>query len=358
MQKADGMNYAPVSLNARKVVAPGEFCYAAIGLSHGHIYAMCNGLNEAGATLKYVFEKNEKLLDAFLKKYPYVKVAKSGNEILEDPSVRLVASADIPNLRAELGIRVMKAGKDYYADKPGMTSFSQLEAVKEAVRETGRKYYIYFGERIHVESAIFAQQLINEGKLGRVLQVTILAPHRLSKETRPDWFWDPEQSGEILNDIGSHQFEQFLSYTGAKTATVTSSRYANYANKDHPKFQDYGDVCLLADNGAAGYCRVDWFTPDGLGAWGDGRVFIMGEKGTIEIRKYLDLANTNEGDHVLFTDAHGEHRYDVYGKIGFPFFGEFILDCINRTENCMTQEHVFEAMRLSLEAASKAIKIC
>ena len=84
----------------------------------------------------------------------------------------------------------------------------------------------------------------------------------------------------------------------------------------------------------------------------------MGEKATIEIRKYLDLANTNEGDHVLFTDAHGEHRYDVYGKIGFPFFGEFILDCINGTENCMTQEHVFEAMRLSLEAASKAIKIC
>lgn len=357
MQKADGMYYAPISLKAKKVVAPGEFCYAAIGLSHGHIYAMCNGLNEAGATLTYVYEKNKELLDAFLERYPDVIVAKNESEILENSSVRLVASADVPNLRAELGIRVMKAGKDFYADKPGMTTFSQLEAVRDAVRETGRKYYVYFGERIHVESAIFAQQLIDEGKLGRVLQVTILAPHRLNKETRPDWFWNPEQSGEILNDIGSHQFEQFLSYTGAKSAVVTASRFANYANDDHPNFQDFGDVCLLSDNGAAGYCRVDWFTPDGLGAWGDGRVFIMGEKGTIEIRKYLDLANTAEGDHVLFTDACGEHRYDVYGKVGFPFFGEFILDCLNGTENSMTQAHVFEAMRLSLEAAGKAVKI-
>ncbi|MEA4911580.1 MAG: Gfo/Idh/MocA family oxidoreductase [Oscillospiraceae bacterium] len=357
MQKADGMNYAPESKNAVRVVAPDEFVFAAVGLSHGHIYAMCRGLCEAGATLKYVYEKDAALLSAFLKIYPDVSVAGSEKDILEDASVRLVASAEIPNLRAALGIRVLRSGKDFYSDKPGMTTFEQLEAVKAAVAASGRKYYVYFGERIHVESAIFAQRLIDEGKLGRVLQVTILAPHRLNKSTRPNWFWDPVQSGEILNDIGSHQFEQFLSYTGAQRASVTASRYANYANPEHPDFQDFGDVCLLADNGAAGYCRVDWFTPDGLGAWGDGRVFIMGEKATVEIRKYIDLANTNEGDHVLFTDALGEHRYDVYGTVGFPFFGEFILDCLHRTENSMTQEHVFEAMRLSLEAAQKAIRI-
>ncbi|MEA5051279.1 MAG: Gfo/Idh/MocA family oxidoreductase [Oscillospiraceae bacterium] len=357
MQKTDGINYAPESKNAVKVVKPGEFCFAAVGLSHGHIYAMCNGLREAGATLRYVYERDAALLAAFLKRYPEAEAAQSVEQILADDRIRLVASADIPNLRAALGLRVMAAGKDFYADKPGMTTFSQLAEVRRAVPQTGRKYYVYFGERIHVESAVYAQRLIDEGKLGRVLQVTILAPHRLNRPARPDWFWDPAQSGEILNDIGSHQFEQFLSYTGAQSASVTASRYANYANPDHPAFQDYGDACLLADSGAAGYCRVDWFTPDGLGAWGDGRVFVMGEKATLEIRKYIDLANTNEGDHVLFTDAQGEHRYDVCGKVGFPFFGDFILDCINGTERSMTQAHVFEAMRLSLEAAEKAIRI-
>lgn len=307
--------------------------------------------------IKYVYETNEKLLKAFLDKYPNIKVASSVEEVLEDHEVKLVASADIPNLRADLGIKVMKAHKDYYADKPGMTSFKQLEDVRKVCEETKQKYYVYFGERIHVESAMFTQGLIDEGKLGKVLSVNILAPHRLNPPSRPDWFWDVNQAGEILNDIGSHQFEQFLSYTGATKASVTSARYANYGNPEHPDFQDFGDVCLQADNGAVGYCRVDWFTPDGLGAWGDGRVFVVGEKATVEIRKYLDVANTNEGDHVILVDKDGEHRYDVYGKVGFTFFGDFILDCINRTENSMSQEHVFESMRLALEAASKATKI-
>ncbi|MGI6161581.1 MAG: Gfo/Idh/MocA family protein [Christensenellales bacterium] len=358
MQKADGMNYAPVTqFETEKVVKPGQFNYAAIGLSHGHIYAMCNGLNEAGATLKYVYEEDSELLEAFLKFYPETEVAKSEEQILLDSDISLVASAAIPNERTPLGIRVLKSGKHYFADKPAMTTFEQLEEAKKAVSETRLKYYIYYGEMLHVESAVYAQQMIDEGKVGRVLQIIIMAPHRMNKESRPDWFFNPEQSGEILTDLGSHQFEQFLSYTGAKTASVLHSKTANYANKDHSAFRDFADATLLADNGATGYCRVDWFTPDGLGAWGDGRVFVMGTKGTIEIRKYLDVANVNEGDHVIYVNNEGEFRYDVFGKVGYPFFGEFILDCINGTEHSMTQDRVFEAMRIALEASSKAIVI-
>ena len=355
MQKADGMNYAPVSrLAAKKVVGPGEFSYAVIGLSHGHCYAMCNGLNEAGATLAYVYEKDPALLEPFLKTHADVKVAGSLEEILSDESIALIASASIPCERAALGIRAMKSGKHFFADKPAMTTLAQLEEVRAVAAATNKKFYVYFGERLHVESAVYAQQLINEGAVGRVLQLVIMAPHRLNKKSRPAWFFDPTQSGEILTDLGSHQFEQFLSFTGAKTANVLHSNVANYANKDYPAFRDFGDVVLLADNGATGYCRVDWFTPDGLGAWGDGRVFVMGEKGTIEIRKYLDVGNVNEGDHVIYVNSEGEHRYDVYGKVGFPFFGDFILDCLHGTERSMTQSHVFEAMRIALEASAKA----
>lgn len=355
MQKTDGMNYAPVSrFETKKVVRPGEFRYAAVGLNHGHIYAMCNGLNEAGATLSWVHEPDADLLAAFLDKYPGTPVADSVEQVLADGDIRLVASACIPNGRASLGIAAMRAGKHYFADKPAMTTMAQWQQVRQATAETGKKFYIYFGERIHVESAVFAQRLIDEGAVGRVLQLVIMAPHRLNKPTRPGWFFDPAQSGEILTDLGSHQFEQFLSFTGAESASVLHSKVANYANKDHVGFRDFGDVSLLADNGATGYCRVDWFTPDGLGAWGDGRVFVMGDKGTIEIRKYLDVANVNEGDHVLYVNGEGEFRYDVYGKVGYPFFGDFILDCIHGTENSMTQQHVFEAMRVALEASEKA----
>ena len=355
MQKSDGMNYAPVSrFETQKVVAQGEFLYAAIGLSHGHCYAMCNGLNEAGATLAYVFEKDPGLLAEFVKRYPGVTVADSVEQILADERIALVASASIPNERTPLGIEVMKRGKDFFADKPAMTTLAQWEEARAVAAATGKKFYVYYGERLHVESAVYAQQMIDAGAVGRVLQVVIMAPHRLSKETRPGWFFNPAQSGTILTDLGSHQFEQFLSFTGAKSATVLHSKVANYANKEHRDFRDFGDAALLADNGATGYCRVDWFTPNGLGAWGDGRVFVMGDKGTLEIRKYLDVGNVNEGDHVIYVNGEGEYRYDVYGKVGYPFFGDFILDCIHGTENSMTQAHVFEAMRIALEASEKA----
>ena len=358
MEKADGMNYAPVSeMKVKKVVGPGDFKFAAVGFDHGHIYGMCNGLTEAGANLEYIYDEDEEKLKEMLQRYPGVKVACSLEEILENKEIQLVASACIPCKRAELGCQVLQAGKHYFTDKPGMTSYEQLSQVRNAVTKSGKKFYIYFGERLHVESAVFVQKLIDDGKLGKVISVNIMAPHRLNAKTRPTWFFDLDRNGTILNDIGSHQYEQFLAYTGSKKAEVLFSRMINYDNKEYSKFADYGDVILKGDSGASGYCRLDWLTPDGMGAWGDGRVFIVGTKATVEIRKYIDLAGHRDGDHVFFVDDTGEHRYDVKGKIGYPFFGEFILDCIHGTENSMTQEHVFESMRIALEASEKAMPI-
>ena len=42
---------------------------------------------------------------------------------------------------------------------------------------------------------------------------------------------------------------------------------------------------------------------------------------------------------------------------GYPFFGQLILDCLNRTENAMTQEHAFKAAELCLTAQEKAVRI-
>lgn len=355
MQKSDGMNYAPEAKGVVEVVcAPGEFVFSAIGLDHGHIFAMTNGLLEAGGQLKSVYDPDAKKCEAFAQRYPQVRIAASEEEILNDPQVQMVASACIPCNRCPLGIRVMRAGKDYFSDKPGMLTFEDLELARKVCAETGRKYMIYFGERIHVEGAVFAQQLIESGVVGDVLQVTILAPHRIAKSTRPDWFFEKDENGGIITDIGSHQIEQFLSYCGAKSAKVLHSAVANYRNGDKPNFYDFGEGVLQADNGATCFFRVDWFTPDGLSAWGDGRVFIMGSKGSIEIRKYINLAESTEGDNVYWVDSEGEHKAQVTGKVGFTFFGKFIRDCLDRTETAMTQEHVFESMRVTIEAQETA----
>ncbi|CRZ34847.1 putative dehydrogenase [Herbinix hemicellulosilytica] len=357
MNKADGMNYAPKG-KPSPVVKPGEFCIAAIALDHGHIYGMCNGLTEAGATLKWVYDPDPEKVKRFTAAFPEVKVASSEEEILNDPEVKLVCGAAVTSKRCELGLRVMAAGKDYFTDKAPLTTLAQLQAAKDMVKKTGKKYMVYYSERIHVEAAVFAGQLIEEGAIGKVIQVLGLGPHRLNAPSRPDWFFIKEYYGGILCDIGSHQIEQFLYYSGAKDAVVVKSQIANYNHPQYPELDDFGDAVLVADNGATNYFRVDWFTPDGLSTWGDGRTFILGTEGYIELRKYVNVGmNDGTSNHVFLVNGKGEYHFDVTGKVGYPFFGQLILDCINRTENAMTQEHAFKAAELSVKAQMQATKI-
>ena len=356
VQKNDGMNYAPEG-KPRPVVAPGEFVFAAVALDHGHIYGMCNGLREAGGTLKWVYDPDPAKVEAFRSRFPDVQVAESEQQVLQDPEVRLVAAAAVPSLRGPLGIRVMEHGKDYFTDKTPFTALEQLEAARETVKRTGKKYMVYYSERLHVESAVYAGKLIKDGAIGRVIQVIGTGPHRLNAPSRPAWFFEKEKYGGILCDIGSHQVEQFLYFAGCKDAKLLHSKVANYHNKQYPELEDYGDATFVGDNGATNYFRVDWFTPNGLRTWGDGRTIILGTDGYIELRKYIDVARDPKGDHLYLVNHEGEHHLELAGKVGYPFFGELILDCLNRTENAMTQEHAFKAAELCLIAQRDAVRI-
>lgn len=350
------MNYAPKGIVKNKVVEKDEFQFAAIGLDHGHIYGMTNGLTEAGGEIVAVYDPDEAKVRRFCETYPSAKPL-SKEEIFSDPAIKLIASAAIPSDRYKVGLEAMDHGKHYFADKPAFTTLDQLEQARKKTKETGLKWGIYYGERLHNEGAIFAGQLIEEGAIGKVVQVIGTGPHRANPKSRPDWFFDPQYYGGILCDIGSHQIEQFLYYAEAKDAEVLHSKIANYDFKEYEKFQDFGDATLVADNGATFYFRVDWFTPDGLGTWGDGRVVILGTDGYIEVRKYIDVAREHSGNHLYLVNQTGEQHIDCNGKVGFPFFGDFILDCLNGTENAMTQEHAFKAAELCIVAQQKAINI-
>jgi len=354
-QKADGQAYAPKA-KPNPVVKPGEFVIAAAHLDHGHIHGQCNGLTEAGATLKWVYDPDPQKVADFVEKFPGTQVAPSLEAILGDAEVKLVATAAVPHQRGPIGCRVMQAGKDYFTDKPPFTTLAQLDEAKRVVRATGKKFMVYYSERLHNESAMFATDLIARGAIGRVFQVLGLGPHR-EGQSRPPWFYEPDKYGGILCDIGSHQFEQFLTYAGASDASVLHAAVANYAHPEHPDFEDFGEASLLADNGATNYVRVDWFTPQGLSTWGDGRVLIVGQKGTIELRKYVDVARDKTGNHVYLVDESGEHHFEVEGQVGFRYFGELILDCRERTEKAMTQAHAFKAAELCLKAQAAAKRV-
>ncbi len=345
----DGASYAPISA-LQPVVAPGEFCFAAAHLDHGHIYGQTNGLLSAGATLTHVYDPDPQRVAAFIRQYPQAQPAASLQALLEDPHVHMVASAAIPDQRGALGEKVMQAGKHYFTDKAPFTTLAQLASAQATAASTGRRFFVYFAERVHNEAAWRAGELIAAGEIGRVLQVLCIAPHRLNKDSRPAWFFDKARYGGILTDIGSHQVEQFLTYADCREAEVNFARVENFLHPDKPGLEDFGEFSLRGDNGASFYARVDWHTPDGMPVWGDGRTFVVGSHGSLEVRKYADLARQAPAGLVLRADGVGVEQIDCLNRVGYPFFGQMILDALNGTEHAMTQTHIFKAAELSLQA--------
>lgn len=329
--------------------------FSVIGLNHGHIYGMVDSLINGGGTMVAVFAKEPGLMESFTKRYPKVKIAKSEKEILEDTSIQLVASASIPVERAPLGILAMQAGKDFMTDKPGILTLEQLKEVKKVQQETKRIYSIVYSERLGNPASVKAGELVDAGAIGKVVQTIGLGPHRMRPETRAEWFFDPNKAGGILCDIGSHQCDQFLFYTNSQKAEVNYSQIGNFKNSHIPEYQDFGDMSIRSPH-ATGYIRIDWFTPDGLDTWGDGRTFILGTEGYIEMRKYIDIAGREGGNH-LFLVNQKETKYFDCSNIYMPYGEQLVNDVVHRTETAMSQDHCFLATELALKAQHQAHKI-
>lgn len=334
--------------------SPG-FPFGAIGINHGHIYGQVEVMLAAGCRLKSFRAVEDDLAEAFARRFPEAKRVQDERAILEDPEIRLVVGAGILNERAPMAVRAMRHGKDVMLDKPGATTLEQLTELRRVQAETGRILSILYSEHYTQRATVAAGELVRSGAIGRIMQTIGLGPHRIGNYARPDWFWSFERTGGILCDIASHQAEQFLFFTASNHAEVVASRVANFNYPDRPEFQDFGDMLLRSDH-ATGYVRVDWFTPDALPVWGDGRLFVLGTEGTIELRKYVDLAGRAGGDHLLLADRAGVRHVDC--STTRIVYGESLRDdVLDRTETAMPQEHCFLAMEIALRAQAQAKRI-
>ncbi len=329
--------------------------FGVIGLDHAHIYSMTAAVQRGGGELIAFYASDPKQIAAFRERFGEVKLARSEDEILEDKTIQLVAGAPIPDLRAPLGLKVMRAGKDYLADKPAITTLEQLAEVRRTVKQTGRKFAIMYSERLEVRAAVYAGELIKQGAIGRVIQTVNLAPHMVNAPSRPEWFFDKARYGGILTDIGSHQADQFLYYTNSTRAQVIAAQTGNLAHPKYPKFEDFGDM-VIAGNGGTGYVRVDWFTPNGLGTWGDGRLFILGTEGYMELRKYINVASGLSGGNHLYVVDQTQTRYIDCKDVPLPFGPQFVADIVNRTETAQDQEQALLAAELVLTAQKNATR--
>ncbi|MDE2516748.1 MAG: Gfo/Idh/MocA family oxidoreductase [Rhodospirillales bacterium] len=328
--------------------------FAAIGLDHRHIYDLTEGLIAAGAVCAgYCPETSDpRVLAGFRKRFPDVP-ARPRASLLEDPSIALIVIAAVPRDRAALSIAAMRAGKHVLCDKPGVTDAAQLAAVERAVAETGRFWSVCFSERFIKPSVRRAWQMVRDGAIGDVVQTLGLGPHRLNRALRPDWFFDAPAYGGILNDIGSHQIDQFLAFAGAEDATITAATIGHFGTAP-AGFQDFAELSLQTP-AVRGYARIDWFTADGLASWGDGRLFVLGTRGTIEVRKNLDLAGWEGGDHLFVVDQQGT-RHIACADEAVTYFADILADVRDGVARVVGQRHIFTVCRLALQAQAQAVR--
>jgi predicted dehydrogenase len=327
--------------------------FAAIGIDHRHIYGMAANLVAAGAEFAgWWTDGAPGTLAGFVKRFPEVPRVTDAQALLDDPEIDLIAISCIPRDRAGWAIRAMEAGKDVMVDKPGCTTPAQLAELRAVQARTGRIWSVDFSERFEVPCVTRAAELVAEGAIGQVVQTVGLGPHRLNRATRPGWFFDRDAYGGILTDIASHQIDQFLFFTGSTEAQVTLASVGNFANPADPGLQDFGEIALRSERGR-GYIRVDWFTPDALPNWGDGRLTILGTEGYIELRKYVDVAGRDGTDHLILVNGSRCEAIDARDA-GLPYFPRLLHDVRERTETAMPQAHAFTVMELALTAQAMA----
>ena len=329
--------------------------FAAIGLNHNHIYGQTRAMLNAGAELVAVHAAEDDLAADYIKAFPQARRVADKREILDDASIALVVSATIPDVRAATAIEVMQHGKDVMVDKPGVITLDELTAVRRVQAETGRLFSVCFSERFESRATEKASQLVAAGAIGRVIQTVGLGPHALRNNPRPDWFFQRQRYGGILCDLAAHPCDQFLHFTGSTAAEVVASHIGNVGNPEAPELEDFGEV-MLRGNGGTGFIRVDWFTPKGLGVWGDGRLTILGTDGYIELRKYVDIGGRPGGDHLFLVDGNGQQYIDCKAE-ALPYGPRLINDVLNRTETAMPQAHCFLATELALQAQAMAVRV-
>ncbi|WP_428535011.1 Gfo/Idh/MocA family protein [Rhodopila sp.] len=325
--------------------------FAAVGLDHRHVYDLTAGLLAAGAVcVGHDPESSDsRVLAGFRKRFPEVP-AVGRDRLLDDPSIDFIVLCSVPRDRAGMAVRAMRCGKDVMVDKPGVTTPDQLVAVEAAVAQTGRIFSIALG-RLTSASVQAALAVARSGELGRLVSLTSLAPHRLNRALRPAWFFEREAYGGIINDIGLHSIDQFLAFAEVSDATIAAATIGCFGTAP-AGFEDFAEITLRSA-AMTGTLRLDWFTPEGLADWGDGRLFVVGTEGTLELRKNLDLEGRPGGDHMFVTDKQ-RTRYQDCAAWPLTYYRDFLDDVRDRGGRMAEDGRLFSACRLALRCQAAA----
>lgn len=202
-------------------------------------------------------------------------------ELLDAVTVDVLGIGAIYSDRGRIARDALLAGVHVLADKPLCTTLADLDAIERAWESSGRQLSIAFEKRFYPPT-MAASRLVAEGELGELVMISSSAPHKLSRERRPDWMFDRSLYGGIINDLAVHDIDLLLQFSGARSGRLWAFA-GNRGNADRPDFEDHALVTLRADDGLLASIEASWLSPEAAAYHGDYRMRIVGTNGTAEM---------------------------------------------------------------------------
>jgi len=326
------------------------YSFGILECRHGHISMFMEEMLALGHRCVGIWEPDEPALAQSL-------CARFGVPLLESesplwaPDVDIVGTSAINSRKIDIVERCERYGKHVMVDKPAVTGRSQLERL-EAVINRGRiQVGMLLTERFR-PSMVTLQRQIEEGRLGRLVSITMRKPHRLAPATRHAWHFDKEQGGGILNDLFIHDVDLVRWLTGQEVMSRHSVQ-TKFGQREHPGFYDVAGMQLLMDGGTMAQLYADWYTPDQSWTWGDLRIFVTGTEGAAELRLNGDPSVAKEELYFQVTNREPFVRMQL-DEPPATLSGDFVRR-LEGGPTMLTHNDIVTASRITVEADEEAV---
>jgi 1,5-anhydro-D-fructose reductase (1,5-anhydro-D-mannitol-forming) len=168
-----------------------------------------------GSSLVAVMGRNAERARDWAARHKVAKWYSDADKLIEDPEVDAVYVATPPSSHKEYALRVARAGKPAYVEKPMALNHAECLEMVRAFEAAGVPLFVAYYRRSQPRF-LKIKDLIDEGAIGKVRHVSI-AFSRKPDERRPDpavnWRIDPAVAGGgYFVDLACHMLD-FLDYS-------------------------------------------------------------------------------------------------------------------------------------------------
>lgn len=313
-----------------------------LGTDHSHVFGIANRACQVEGLEVVGFYAAADQRDAAAAKLEAPAFASVDEALDQRPDLVLIGA--VPSERAELARRALEAGAAVLCDKPLALDLESLDALKRTQQRVGRGVMVYYPYRGNA-LARAAKQLLDAGRIGKLVRVFAAGPHKLNAEQRPDWHWTRAGTGGALIDIGSHHFD-FCHWIAGEAPHWLSAVHGNLSQPRHPEFQDFAQAQMRFPAGTFAHVEVDWLNPVSMKHFGDTRFWLQGTAGKIELR-----LGDEKSAHLWTDEVAAEPIEPVADE---QWDRRLIEDLLADRPGEIPQEHIWLTSELSLHAFDSA----